>query len=189
MLLLWLTTTRERGRAAAEASTDLPGGGGKSLPSGGVRGGAADYGPATMPIAPALATDPLSGLTPPGAMTVARDGRFVTRHYGSVATELAVCRKSVGMALRTELRVLEVAGREPWLERLLDRALRGHHPVPGEAAVVAAAGTWCARVGERTALVVGPPGRRRALAPRGPRGRHRAAARSPPPSAAARRCR
>jgi hypothetical protein len=113
-----------------------------------------------MQIAPTTgrATDPLSGLTPPGAMTVARDGRLVTRHYGSVATELAVCRKSVGLALRTELRALEIEGREPWLERLLDRALRGHHPVPGEAAVAAAAGTWCARVGERTAVVVGPPG-------------------------------
>jgi glycine cleavage system aminomethyltransferase T len=114
----------------------------------------------TMQIAPApaRATDPLLGLAPPGAMFAARDGRSVTRHYGSVATELAVCRKSVGMALRTELRVLEVAGREPWLERLLDSALRGHHPVPGEAAVVAAAGTWCARVSDRTALVAGPPG-------------------------------
>lgn len=113
-----------------------------------------------MPIAPAPApaTDPLAGLIPPGAMTTARDGRFVTRHYGSVATEVAVCHKSVGMALRTELRVLEVEGREPWLERLLDRALREHHPVPGEATVVAAAGTWCARVDERKALVVGPPG-------------------------------
>ena len=106
----------------------------------------------------ARAADPLTGLTPPGAMTVALAGRSVTRHYGSVATEVAVCRKAVGLALRTELRVLEVEGREPWLERLLDRALRGQHPVPGEAAVAAAAGTWCARVAERTTLVVGPPG-------------------------------
>jgi glycine cleavage system aminomethyltransferase T len=114
-----------------------------------------------MQLAPArdhAAADPLGGLTPRGAMTVARDGRVVARHYGSVAAELAVCRKSVGLALRTELRVLEVEGREPWLEQLLDCALRGRHPVPGEAAVVAAAGTWCARVGERSALVVGSPG-------------------------------
>jgi glycine cleavage system aminomethyltransferase T len=93
--------------------------------------------------------------TPSGAMVVAHDGRAVTAHYGSVATEVAVCRKAVGLAFRTELRVLEVAGREPWLERLLSRAL-GVDPQPGTAAV--AAGTWCCRLDQRRALVVGPSG-------------------------------
>jgi glycine cleavage system aminomethyltransferase T len=93
---------------------------------------------------------------PPGAKVVDRDGRPVTAHYGSVATEIAVCRKSVGLAVRTELRILEVCGREPWLERLLARTLGGRVPAVGSAAV--AAGTWCCRVDERRALIVGPSG-------------------------------
>src|SRR4051794_32417152 len=95
-------------------------------------------------------------LAPPGAKIVDRDGRSVTAHYGSVATEVAVCRKSVGLAVRTELRSLEVCGREPWLERLLARALGGRVPAVGSAAI--AAGTWCCRVDERRALVIGPSG-------------------------------
>jgi glycine cleavage system aminomethyltransferase T len=95
-------------------------------------------------------------LTPPGAMAIGRDGSSVAAHYGSVATEVAVCRKAVGLAFRTELRILEVEGREPWLERLLTRALGGRDPQPGTAAVTA--GTWCCRVDDRRALVVGPSG-------------------------------
>jgi glycine cleavage system aminomethyltransferase T len=98
----------------------------------------------------------LHRLAPPGAKVVDRDGRSVTAHYGSVATEIAVCRKAVGLALRTELRILEVCGREPWLERLLARTFAGRVPAVGTAAV--AAGTWCCRVEERRALVVGPSG-------------------------------
>jgi glycine cleavage system aminomethyltransferase T len=98
----------------------------------------------------------LARLAPPGAKIVDRDGRSVTAHYGSVATEVAVCRKSVGLAVRTELRILEVCGREPWLERLLSRALGGRVPAVGSAAI--AAGTWCCRVDDRRALVIGPPG-------------------------------
>ena len=51
-------------------------------------------------------------LTPPGARLMDLDGRLVTAHYGSVATEVAVCRKSVGLAVRSELRILEVRGRD-----------------------------------------------------------------------------
>jgi hypothetical protein len=74
----------------------------------------------------------------------------VTAHYGSVATEVAVCRKSVGLAVRTELRILEVCGREPWLERLLDRALAGRVPARRDGGdrgghVVAAVSTSVAR--------------------------------------------
>jgi glycine cleavage system aminomethyltransferase T len=108
------------------------------------------------PSAPATADAPLARLTPPGAMVIARDGRAVTAHYGSVAAEVAVCRKSVGLAVRTELRILEVGGREPWLERLLGRALGGAAPEVGSAAV--AAGTWCARVDVDRALVIGASG-------------------------------
>src|SRR4051812_49862251 len=81
----------------------------------------------------------LDRLAPPGAKVVDRDGRPVTAHYGSVATELAVCRKAVGLALRGELRILEVCGREPWLERLLARTLGGRVPAVGTAAIAAGA--------------------------------------------------
>ena len=109
---------------------------------------------ATLAASPGAAR--LAGLAPPGAMVVDRDGRSVTAHYGSVATELAVCRKAVGLAVRTELRILEVRGREPWLERLLHRALGGRVPQSGTAAV--AAGAWCCRVDEDRVLVVGASG-------------------------------
>lgn len=95
-------------------------------------------------------------LAPPGAKVIDRDGRTVTAHYGSVATEVAVCRKSVGLAVRAELRILEIRGREPWLERLLARTLGGRVPEPGSAVV--AAGTWCCRADERRALVIGALG-------------------------------
>jgi glycine cleavage system aminomethyltransferase T len=98
----------------------------------------------------------LHRLAPPGAKVVDRDGRLVTAHYGSVATELAVCRKAVGMSVRTELRILEVCGREPWLERLLSRALGGRVPEVGTAAI--AAGAWCCRTEQDRALVIGPSG-------------------------------
>ena len=110
---------------------------------------AATFTPAPSPVA-------AIPLAPPGAKIVDRDGRPVTAHYGSVATEVAVCRKSVGLAVRSELRILEVCGREPWLERLLARTLGGRVPEPGSAVV--AAGTWCCRADERRALVIGPSG-------------------------------
>jgi glycine cleavage system aminomethyltransferase T len=109
---------------------------------------------ATLAAAPGSAR--LTGLTPPGALTVERDGRPAIAHYGSVATEMAVCRKAVGMAVRSELRILEICGRRPWLERLLGRALGGRVPAPATAAV--AAGAWCARVDAERALVIGPSG-------------------------------
>src|SRR4051794_41631344 len=96
-----------------------------------------------------------AALFPPGAKVVSLDGRAVTAHYGSVATEVAVCRKSVGLAVRTELRMLEVCGREPWLERLLSRALAGRVPAVGTAAL--AAGTRGPPGRQRPAPVVGPP--------------------------------
>jgi glycine cleavage system aminomethyltransferase T len=108
------------------------------------------------PFVAAPGTARLHRFAPPGAKVVDRDGRSVTAHYGSAATEVAVCRKSVGLAVRTELRILEVCGREPWLERLLSRALGGRVPAVGSAAI--AAGTWCCRVDERRALVIGPSG-------------------------------
>jgi glycine cleavage system aminomethyltransferase T len=109
---------------------------------------------AALPAVPGAAR--LAALAPPGALVVDRDGRAVTAHYGSVATELAVCRKAVGLAVRTELRILEVCGGEPWLELLLARTLGGRVPEPGSAAV--AAGAWCCRVDEDRVLVIGASG-------------------------------
>ena len=107
-------------------------------------------------LVPVPGTARLLRLAPPGAKVIDRDGRSVTAHYGSVATEVAVCRKSVGLAVRAELRILEVRGREPWLERLLARTLGGRVPEPGTAVV--AAGTWCCRVDDRRALIIGAMG-------------------------------
>lgn len=90
-----------------------------------------------------------------GAISVARHGRPVPRHYGSVATEVAVCRKAVGLAIRSDLHTLMFGGREPWLENLLERTLGGR--VPREGAAEWAAGACCARPDGRRALVVGPP--------------------------------
>src|SRR4051794_41573055 len=123
----------------------------------------------------------LHRLAPPGAKVVDRDGRRVTAHYGSVATELAVCRKAVGLALRSELRILEVCGREPWLERLLARTLGGRVPAVGAAAI--AAGTLGLRTAQGPAPALGPrragEGRRR-VAREAPLG---ATPRSAPPGA------
>lgn len=97
----------------------------------------------------------LAGSSSPGAVMVTREGRSVAAHYGSVAAEVAVCSKSVGLAFRTDLEILDVQGREAWLERLLARTLAGRVPEVATATVVA--GTRCCRLDARRALVVGPP--------------------------------
>lgn len=83
-----------------------------------------------------------------------RDGHSVAAHYGSVATELAVCLKRVGLAVRWDLDTIELTGREPWLAHFLARTLDGDAPAPGRA--VALGGTWCCRVAPDRAIVVGP---------------------------------
>jgi glycine cleavage system aminomethyltransferase T len=75
-------------------------------------------------------------------------------NYGSTASEMAVCVKRAGLVERSELEVLELRGAAPWLEHLLSRAMGDHVPTPGRATAVAS--SWCCRMGEDTALVVGP---------------------------------
>jgi glycine cleavage system aminomethyltransferase T len=75
-------------------------------------------------------------------------------HYGSVATELAICRKTAGLADRSELGRLELTGREPWIEHALAHAIGPDVPRPGRAAKLG--DTWCCRVAPDHALIVAP---------------------------------
>jgi heterotetrameric sarcosine oxidase gamma subunit len=89
-----------------------------------------------------------------GGVMIVREGHAVAANFGSAATELAVCVKRVGLAVRSDLAALEIAGSEPWLAHFLEGALGGRVPAPGEA--VRAAGSWCCRVAPDRAIVVGP---------------------------------
>ena len=85
---------------------------------------------------------------------VVREGHAVAANFGSAATELAVCVKRVGLAVRSDLDALEIVGSEPWLTHFLGGALGADPPAPG--AAVRAAGSWCCRVAPDRAIVVGP---------------------------------
>jgi heterotetrameric sarcosine oxidase gamma subunit len=89
-----------------------------------------------------------------GGVMIVREGHAVAANFGSAATELAVCVKRVGLAVRSDLDALEIVGSEPWLAHFLEGALGGQVPAPGEA--VRAAGSWCCRVAPDRAIVVGP---------------------------------
>jgi glycine cleavage system aminomethyltransferase T len=45
-----------------------------------------------------------------GATMVERDGRWVAAHFGSPASEAAVCRSRVGLAERSDRATLELSG-------------------------------------------------------------------------------
>jgi Aminomethyltransferase folate-binding domain len=81
-----------------------------------------------------------------GGMMVMRDGHEVAAHFGSTATEVAVCVKRVGLAVRSDLAAIDVAVAESWLG----------HPVPSPGRARRIAGTWCCRVASERAIVVGP---------------------------------
>jgi glycine cleavage system aminomethyltransferase T len=81
-----------------------------------------------------------------GGVMVMRDGHAVAAHFGSTATEVAVCVKRVGLAVRSDLAVLDVLGAESWLG----------HPVPSQGRARRIAGTWCCRVASDRVVVVGP---------------------------------
>jgi len=98
--------------------------------------------------------DDMVSLTRP--VTVMRDGHAVIAHYGSVATEVAVCAKHAGVVQRPELGVLELRGPGKSLERLLATALGELAPALGAAAQVG--GAWCARPTAERALIVAPQG-------------------------------
>jgi glycine cleavage system aminomethyltransferase T len=83
---------------------------------------------------------------------------MLDQHYDSVATELAICRKTAGIAGRPELGQLELSGREPWIEHALAHATGSPAPAPGRAALLG--DTWCCRVAADRAIVVAPPAAR-----------------------------
>ena len=89
-------------------------------------------------------------------VTVLRDGHTVIAHYGSVATEVAVCAKHAGIVQRPEIGALELRGPGLSLEHLLARALGERAPAPGAAVQIGAA--WCARPTAGRALIVAPRG-------------------------------
>ena len=53
---------------------------------------------------------------------IVRECHTVAANFGSAATELAVCVKRVGLAVRSDLDALEIAGSEPGLMRELFEA-------------------------------------------------------------------
>jgi heterotetrameric sarcosine oxidase gamma subunit len=89
-----------------------------------------------------------------GAVMSQREGHAVAAHFGSAATELAICVKSVGLAVRSDLDALEMSGPEPWLTHFLEASLGGRAPDTGEG--VRTARSWCCRLAPDHALVIGP---------------------------------
>lgn len=89
-----------------------------------------------------------------GGVMSEREGHAVAANFGSAATELAICVKRVGLAVRSDLDALEIVGPEPWLAHFLDGSLGGRVPAPGEA--VRTARSWCCRVAPDRAIVIGP---------------------------------
>lgn len=90
-----------------------------------------------------------------GAVLVERDGVPVVAHYGSVASEMAVCMKAAGLVERANLRQLSIAGPELLLSHVLASAVPDAVPEPGHAVCLAA--TWCARIDAGEAVVAGAP--------------------------------
>jgi glycine cleavage system aminomethyltransferase T len=98
-----------------------------------------------------------------GAMLGERDGRTVVANYGSVSAEIAVCMKSVGLADRSDLGVLELRAETSLLDRVLAARLGDPPIAPGAARRLR--GVWYLRldarrtllVGSRAALAAGPP--------------------------------
>jgi glycine cleavage system aminomethyltransferase T len=89
-----------------------------------------------------------------GGVMSQREGHPVVANFGSAASELAICVKRVGLAVRSDLDALEIAGAEAWLTHFLEGSLGGRAPAPGEA--IRTAGSWCCRLAPDRAVVVGP---------------------------------
>jgi hypothetical protein len=87
---------------------------------------------------------------------VTRDGHEVAGNYGSATAELSACVSSAGVAIRSDLDVLELAARPDWLEDALSDAVGGVPLTAGWA--VDTGHAWCAMVDEDRALVVAGPG-------------------------------
>ena len=89
-----------------------------------------------------------------GARLATRDGHTIVASYGSVPGEIAVCMKSVGLADRSDLGVLELRASTALLDRALAARL-GDPPVsPGYARRQRS--VWFVRMDARKTLLVGP---------------------------------
>jgi len=86
---------------------------------------------------------------------VSRDGHEVAAHYGSAAAELSACLSSAGVAVRSDLDVLELTAKPEWLQEALSEAVGGVPLTAGWAVDTGRA--WCAMAAEERALVVGGP--------------------------------
>ena len=93
-----------------------------------------------------------------GGVMVMRDGHQVAAHFGSTATEVAVCVKRVGLAVRSDLAAIDVVGAESCLPEQV--------PSPGRARRTA--GTWCCRVASDRTVAIGAWSEVRAWASRQP---------------------
>jgi glycine cleavage system aminomethyltransferase T len=82
------------------------------------------------------------------------DQRGSGTRYGSLATELAICRKTAGIVERSELGRLELTGREPWMEHALAHAIGVSVPTTGRATLLG--DTWCCRLAPDRAAIVAP---------------------------------
>ena len=83
-----------------------------------------------------------------------RDGRPVVAHYGSVAGEIAVCMKSVGLADRSDFGVFELRGDRELLDRALATRLGDPPPAIGTGRRLRS--VWYLRLHARRTLLVGP---------------------------------
>jgi glycine cleavage system aminomethyltransferase T len=90
-----------------------------------------------------------------GAVMVHRDGHEVAGNYGSAAAELSACLSSAGVAIRSDLDVLELTAKPEWLQDALSDAVGGVPLTSGWAVNTGRA--WCAMVTDERALVVGGP--------------------------------
>lgn len=89
-----------------------------------------------------------------GAVLHERDGHTVATSYGSVPGEIAVCMKSVGLADRSDLGVLELRGDQTLLDRALIARLGDPAVAPGTGRRLRS--VWYLRLDQRRALLVGP---------------------------------
>lgn len=86
-----------------------------------------------------------------GATFGQRHGRHTALHFGSAATELAVCRRSVGLLDRRDLDVHLARGRSAVIDRLMDVELGAALPV---GALLSTGQTWWSRFAPGEAIVV-----------------------------------
>jgi len=89
-----------------------------------------------------------------GAKMVERHGHWVAAHFGSPASELAVCRQTVGLVDRSDCAVMELRG-APRAVDTIAGALAGRD-LPEGAAVRAGGAWWCRVTAERVIVQCDP---------------------------------